>query len=258
MDGGSAALASHAAILRAAAPAALLKGGCCGQAAGGGSAAPLLPAASAAAAVLTVACCHLAFLSSLRAGASLAGAAVQTALLGRGAGSTALAAYAAVNAVSRPATLLAFSFFVDAAAARLSRALGRRDAATARSQVRPTGGHTLDGMRLFLHACSHRRLPLHPATSPTNPSIQMLLNICCCLLLGCGTAAALLATRQLLFGWMRLQPGVADQAAPLWTLVAAAMPAVLPNLALCGALQARQSALAWVWIPAGRLRVAAH
>lgn len=71
----------------------------------------------------------------LPAGASLAGAAIQTALLGRWAGSTTLAAYAAVNAVTRLATLLAFSFFVDAAAARLSRALGRRDAVTARSQV---------------------------------------------------------------------------------------------------------------------------
>lgn len=135
MDGGGAALASHAAILRAAAPAALLKGGCEQTAAGWNSCSCSAVYATSAAQPYPDSLPLLA----PPAGASLAGAAVQTALLGRLAGSTPLAAFAAVNVVTRPATLLAFSFFVDAAAARLSRALGQRDAATARSQVRIMG-----------------------------------------------------------------------------------------------------------------------
>ena len=145
-EGGGAALTSPAAILHAAAPAALLKGESA-QLLGGQVAAhctlPLTFAAHPHPSLLlafTAPCRSPSRLLALDfgfqpAGASLAGAAIQTALIGRWAGSTALAAYAAVNAVTRLATLLAFSFFVDAAAARLSRALGRHDAATARSQV---------------------------------------------------------------------------------------------------------------------------
>lgn len=134
--GGAAALASPAAILHAAAPAALLKGEAVARRTGKrrGIACRRRRCRSPR----TARSC-LAPLSTLPAGASLAGAAIQTALLGRWAGSTTLAAYAAVNVVTRLATLLAFSFFVDAAAARLSRALGRRDAVTARSQVGVVG-----------------------------------------------------------------------------------------------------------------------
>lgn len=52
----------------------------------------------------------------------------------------------------------------------------------------------------------------------------------------------MIAARPLLLRLMLLEPAVAAQALPLWTLLAAAMPATLPNLALCGILQARASA----------------
>lgn len=135
-----------------------------------------------------------------RVAAAIAGAAVQTALLGRLAPSSSLAAYAAVTVSLRTATLLFFSFFVDAAAARLSHSLGRRDITTARSQA--------------------------------------ALNLTPCLVLGSATAAALLAGRQKLLGLLRLEPALLAETLPFWTLVAAAMPCTLANLAICVILQA--------------------
>lgn len=138
-------------------------------------------------------------------GAVLASATLQTACIGRLArgGPDALAAFAAASISLHAAQKLFSSLFVVAGTARLSHAVGRRDAAAVRGQA--------------------------------------MLNVAACLALGTAAAGMLTAARAPLLTLMRLSPHVRAMAEPLWTLLAAAMPATLANLALSGVIQVTPS-----------------